>query len=134
MLNWIWAVMLALAVMCGALTGRMDAVTRASVDSAKVAVELAIGLVGAMALWIGLMHALQQAGFLKIVARVLEPVTRRIFPEVPSDHPAMSMMILNMTANMLGLANAATPFGLKAMIELDRLNPRRGTATDAMAL
>lgn len=126
--------MLALAVMCGALTGRMDAVTRASVDSAKVAVELAIGLVGAMALWIGLMHALQQAGFLKIVARVLEPVTRRIFPEVPSDHPAMSMMILNMTANMLGLANAATPFGLKAMIELDRLNPRRGTATDAMAL
>lgn len=134
MLNWIWAVMLALAVMCGALTGRMDAVTRASVDSAKVAVELAIGLVGAMALWIGLMHALQQAGFLKIVARVLKPVTRRIFPEVPADHPAMSMMILNMTANMLGLANAATPFGLKAMIELDRLNPQRGTATDAMAL
>ncbi len=126
--------MLVIAVVCGAFTGRLDAVTRASVDSAKTAVELAIGLVGVMALWIGLMSVLQKGGFLGMMSRVLRPVMTRLFPEVPADHPAMSMMVLNMTANMLGLANAATPFGLKAMMELDRLNEREGTATNSMAL
>lgn len=126
--------MLVIAVVCGAFTGQLDAVTRASVDSAKTAVELAIGLVGVMAFWIGLMSVLQKGGFLGMMSRVLRPVMTRLFPEVPADHPAMSMMVLNMTANMLGLANAATPFGLKAMMELDRLNEREGTATNSMAL
>ncbi len=134
MLNGIWLAMVLLAVVCGALTGRLDGVTKASTDSAKAAVELAIGLVGVMALWLGLMRILQEGGLLAGMARVLKPVTTRLFPTVPADHPAMSMMILNFASNMLGLANAATPFGIKAMTELDKLNPRRGVATDAMAL
>lgn len=134
MLNAIWIAMLVAAVVCGALTGQLEAVTQASVDSAKSAVELAIGLVGVMTLWIGLMQVLQEGGLLRSIARGLRPVMTRLFPDVPADHPAMSMMVLNMTSNMLGLGNAATPFGLKAMMELDRLNDRPGTATNAMAL
>ncbi len=134
MLNAIWVAMIFGALVCGAFTGHLDAVARATTDSAKSAVELAIGLVGVMAFWLGMMRVLHEAGLLVVLARALKPLTRRLFPEVPADHPAMSMMILNFTANMLGLANAATPFGLKAMMELDKLNPHKGTASNSMAL
>lgn len=134
MLNWIWVTMLALAVICGALSDKLDDVTKASVTSAGSAVNLAIGLVGVMALWLGLMKVLQRGGLLGIVMRKISPVTQALFPEVPADHPAMTMIVLNMTANMLGLTNAATPFGLKAMMELDKLNRHKGTATNSMAL
>jgi spore maturation protein SpmA len=87
-----------------------------------------------MAFWLGLMRVLQRGGLLRGIARLVRPVTSRLFPEVPLDHPAMSMMIMNMVANMLGLGNAATPFGLKAMTELDKLNRHKGTASNAMAL
>src|SRR3954454_22115761 len=118
MLNTIWIAMLVGAVVCGALTGRLDEVAKASTDSANSAVSLAIGLVGVMAFWLGLMRVLHDAGLLRGIARLLRPVMVRLFPDVPADHPAMSMMILNMTSNILGLGNAATPFGLKAMQEL----------------
>jgi spore maturation protein SpmA len=134
MLNGIWLGMIVVALVCGALTGRMEAVAKASTDSASSAVQLAIGLVGVMTFWIGLMRVLQDAGVLKVMARALRPIMVRLFPDVPADHPAMSMMLLNFIANMLGLANAATPFGLKAMTELDKLNKEKGTATNAMAL
>lgn len=99
---------------------------------AKTAVELAIGLIGVMALWLGLMKIAEQSGLVANLARVLKPVTTRLFPDVPPDHPAMGAMIMNISANMLGLANAATPLGLKAMEELNKLNKKVGTATDAM--
>lgn len=99
---------------------------------AKVAVELAIGLIGIMALWLGLMKVAEQAGLIAHLAKALKGLTRRLFPDVPPDHPAMGAMIMNISANMLGLGNAATPFGLKAMEELDKLNLKPGTATDAM--
>jgi spore maturation protein A len=99
---------------------------------AKVAVELAIGLIGIMALWLGLMKIAEEAGLIGHLAAALKRVTTRLFPEVPADHPAMGAMIMNISANMLGLGNAATPFGLKAMEELNKLNKRPGTATDAM--
>jgi spore maturation protein A len=99
---------------------------------AKVAVELAIGLIGIMALWLGLMKIAEQAGLIAHLAKALKGVTTRLFPEVPPDHPAMGAMIMNISANMLGLGNAATPFGLKAMEELEKLNKKPGTATDAM--
>lgn len=134
MLNGIWVVMVVAAVVFGAVSGNLDAVTEASVDAAKDAVTLALGLVGVMAFWLGLMKVLQQGGLLRALAAALRPVMRRLFPDVPADHPAMSMMVLNMTSNMLGLGNAATPFGLKAMMELDTLNRNKGTATNAMAL
>ncbi|HLB00449.1 MAG TPA: nucleoside recognition domain-containing protein [Bacteroidota bacterium] len=111
----------------------MNAVTNDGiVRYAKIAVELAIGLIGIMALWLGLMKIAEQAGLVAMLSRLLKPVTTRLFPDIPPDHPAVGAMLMNISANMLGLANAATPLGLKAMEELDKLNRKTGVATDAM--
>lgn len=134
MLNAIWVFMILAAITCGAATGKIEAVTKASIESAEAAVKIALGLIGVMAFWIGMMRILERGGFLPILARAVRPIMKRLFPEVPANHPAMSMMLLNISANMLGLSNAATPFGLKAMTELDKLNPRKGVATNSMAL
>ncbi len=99
---------------------------------AKVAVELAIGLIGILALWLGLMKIAEQAGMIAALSRALKPLLMRLFPDVPPEHPALGAMVMNISANMLGLGNAATPLGLKAMEELNKLNPKSGTATDAM--
>lgn len=107
-------------------------VTNDAIKIAQVAVEIALGLIGIMALWLGVMRVAEDAGLIKMIARALNPITRRLFPEVPSDHPAIGAMVMNMSANMLGLGNAATPFGLKAMEELDKLNTNKGTATNSM--
>lgn len=122
------------AILFAAFTGKMQHITDASFASAKGAVKLAIGLVGVMALWLGLVRILEAGGLMVSLARLLRPVMVRLFPDVPAEHPAMSAMILNMSANMLGLGNAATPLGIKAMMELDKLNPFKGTATNAMCL
>ena len=103
-----------------------------AIRHAKIAVEIAIGLIGIMALWLGVMKIAEHSGLIAKIARGLRPVMRRLFPDVPAEHPAMGAMIMNIAANMLGLANAATPLGLKAMEELNKLNRRLGTATDAM--
>jgi len=110
----------------------MKEVTNNALDYASTAVNIAIGLIGIMALWLGLMKIAEEAGLIKIIAAALKPVTKFLFPDVPSDHPAVGSMIMNISANMLGLSNAATPFGLKAMEELDKLNTEKGTATNAM--
>jgi len=122
------------AVLFAAYSGRMEEITKTSFDSAKAAVNLSIGLIGIMALWLGLVRVLEAGGLMFSLAKALKPLMKRLFPEVPGEHPAMGAMILNMSANMLGLGNAATPFGLKAMVELDKLNPKKGTATNAMCL
>jgi spore maturation protein A len=101
-------------------------------ESSKTAVTLSIGLIGIMALWLGLMRIAEQAGLIARLSSAVRPVMARLFPDVPADHPAMGAMVMNMSANMLGLANAATPLGLKAMEELNKLNKNPGTATDAM--
>jgi spore maturation protein SpmA len=133
-LNAVFVVLILGGVLVGVFRGRMPEVNAEGIAAAKSAVEIAVGLVGMMALWLGFMRVLRDAGLLQSIARGLAPVMRRLFPDVPPDHPAMAAMILNIAANMLGLGNAATPFGLKAMRELDRLNPRPGVATDAMVL
>ncbi len=112
----------------------MEILSKAMIDSAGAAVELAIGLVGVMALFLGLMKVAEAGGMLTILAKLIRPLMVRLFPDVPADHPAMGAMILNLSANALGLGNAATPFGIRAMQELDRLNPVKGEATNAMAL
>ncbi|MGD8709221.1 MAG: nucleoside recognition domain-containing protein, partial [Ectothiorhodospiraceae bacterium] len=114
--------------------GSMQALTQAMVDTAGSAVELAIGLIGVMALFLGLMKVAEAGGLLTIIARLIRPLMVRLFPEVPPEHPAMGAMILNLSANALGLGNAATPFGIRAMQELDRLNTKPGVATDPMVL
>ena len=132
MLNYIWFGMMFIAVIVGILTGNIDAVTQAAIDMAKTAVEIAIGLIGIMALWLGTMKIAEESGLIRIIARAIRPITIRLFPEVPEDHPAIGSIILNMAANLLGLGNAATPLGLKAMEELQELNPEKDTATNAM--
>ena len=112
----------------------MQALSAATIASAGEAVTLAIGLVGALALFLGLMKVAEAGGLLAILARLIRPLMTRLFRDVPAEHPAMGAMVLNLSANALGLGNAATPFGIRAMQELDKLNPRPGTATDAMAL
>ena len=109
-----------------------DAVGKALLDDAKKAVELSIGLVGAISLFLGLMKVVEEAGGLRFAARLIRPLLVRLFPDVPADHPAMGAIIMNLAANAIGLGNAATPFGLKAMKELETLNKAPGTATDAM--
>ncbi len=104
------------------------------IDAAGGAVELSIGLVGVMALFLGLMKVAEQGGLLVIIAKLVRPLMVRLFPEVPADHPAMGAMIMNMSANAMGLGNAATPFGIRAMEQLNTLNPHKGTSTHAMAL
>lgn len=132
MINFIWAGLLISGFVIGILTGNVEAVTNAAIESANTAVELAIGLVGVMALWLGIMKIAEESGLVEKLAQGLKPITLRLFPDVPADHPAMGAMIMNMAANILGLGNAATPLGLKAMQELQELNPKEDTATNAM--
>ncbi|MCB9663676.1 MAG: spore maturation protein [Alphaproteobacteria bacterium] len=112
----------------------MRALQDAILARAKASVDLVIGLIGAMAFFLGLMRVAQDGGLLRVLSRVIRPLLVRLFPDVPPDHPAMGAMVLNLAANALGLGNAATPFGIKAMKELDALNPHKGTATNAMVL
>lgn len=112
----------------------MAHLSKAMVDSATGAVTLAIGLIGVMTLFLGLMKVAEAGGMLRVLARLIRPLMVRLFPDVPADHPAMGAMILNLSANAMGLGNAATPFGIRAMQELDKLNPEPGTATNAMVL
>jgi spore maturation protein A len=134
MLNYIWFGMMFISVVVGIFTGNIDAVTEAAINMAKVAVEISIGLIGIMALWLGIMKIAEASGLIRIIAKGLKPITIRLFPDVPADHPAIGSIVLNMSANMLGLGNAATPLGLKAMEELQELNPKKDTATNAMVM
>lgn len=134
MLNGLFVSVALASVLLAAATGRMDALTESILTSARGAVDLAIGLVGVMAFFLGLMRVAENGGLMANLARLVRPVMRRLFPDVPADSPAISAMILNVAANMMGLGNAATPFGIKAIQELDKLNSRPGTATNAMAL
>ena len=134
MLNFLWLAMMLISVLCAIITGRLDPLVASITDSAKAAFDLALGLGGIMAFWLGLMRIAEDAGLIRLLAHVIQPLLRRLFPDVPADHPAMGAMILNIAANMLGLANAATPFGLKAMEALDTLNERPGVATNAMCM
>jgi spore maturation protein SpmA len=133
-LNAIWLGLVLIAIVYAAFAGNMKAVADAAFASAESAVALVIKLAGFMIFMLGVMRVASDGGLLAAVARGLAPLMRRLFPEVPPDHPAMGAMVMNMASNLLGLGNAATPFGLKAMVELNRLNRHPGVATDAMVM
>ena len=133
-INVVFVVFVMGAILFAGVSGQMQAAADASIAAAKGAVTLAIGLIGIMSLWLGFVRVLEAGGMMRQLARLVRPVMVRLFPDVPAEHSAMSAMILNISANMLGLGNAATPFGIKAMVELNRLNPFPGTATNAMCL
>jgi spore maturation protein A len=132
MLNYIWLTMIILAVVVGGINGKIQDVTKSAIDSAGNAITIAIGLIGVMALWLGIMKIAEDSGLMSLVAKAIAPVLKRLFPDVPAGHPAFATMTMNIAANMLGLSNAATPIGLKAMEELEKLNPHPGIATNAM--
>ena len=132
MLNVIWLSMMFLAVIVGIIEGRIDNVVRAVTDSAKFGFEVALGLTAIMSLWLGIMGIASSSGLVDRLAQLLQPIMRRLFPDVPVNDPAMGAMVMNISANMLGLANAATPFGLQAMKELQRLNTHVHTASNSM--
>ncbi|KTD52665.1 nucleoside recognition domain-containing protein [Legionella quateirensis] len=132
MLNIIWLGMILIAVIVGIIEGRIDEVVRAVTDSAKLGFEVAIGLTGIMALWLGIMSIATESGLVSLLGKLLKPILRRLFPDIPVEHPAMGAMVMNIAANMLGLANAATPFGLQAMKELQTLNKHMTVATNSM--
>jgi spore maturation protein SpmA len=131
-LNYIWLALVLLAVLIGGWNDHLKDVTNGALEGAKTAVTIALGLIGIMALWLGVMRLAERAGLVQRIARILRPIMQGLFPDVPPDHPAMGSMLMNMAANMLGLGNAATPLGLRAMRDLDRLNPRPGVASNAM--
>ena len=133
MLNYIWLGLVVLAVIIGGWNNQLDAVVKGAFDMAKVAVmDIALPLSAIMTIWLGIMRVADKAGLVSLLARAVRPVLRKLFPDVPPDHPAMGSMVMNIAANMLGLGNAATPLGLRAMNELQKLNPHPGTATNAM--
>ena len=139
MINIVWlgliVIGISVAIINSIINGDLEPlreVTTGAFNMSKTSIELAIGLIGLMMLWLGLMKLAEESGLINIIAKMLRPIMVRLFPDVPADHPAMGAMIMNISANMLGLANAATPLGLKAMLELQRLNKNEETATDAM--
>jgi len=135
MLNYIWLGLVLLAVVIGGYNGALEQVANEGFLSAKKAVmDLALPLSAIITLWLGIMRLVEKSGLIFLLARALRPVMRWLFPEVPGEHPAMGAMLMNFAANMLGLNNAATPLGLRAMEHLEKLNPHPGTATNAMCM
>ena len=140
MINIVWLLLIVIgvgvAIVNSIVNGDLEPlreVTSGAFNMSKTSIEIAIGLIGLMMLWLGLMKLAEESGLINIIARLVKPLMIRLFPGVPADHPAMGAMIMNISANMLGLGNAATPLGLKAMMELQKLNDSDEVATDAMA-
>lgn len=132
MINYIWFVLIFIGVLTGIINGNVQAVTDAAIQSAKTAVELSIGMIGMMSMWLGIMKIAEKSGLINKISSILKPVLKHLFPDIPSNHPAMASIVMNISANLLGLGDAATPLGLKAMQELQTLNRTQDTATDSM--
>lgn len=132
MIDLIWLSLFLIGFITAIFTGRVDAVASAVLDGAEKGVSLSIGMVSIIALWFGLMKIAEEGGLIQVLSRALRPIARFLYPSVPADHPAMGAILANMSANILGIGNAATPLGIKAMRELQTLNPDKETASDAM--
>ncbi|MCY6370148.1 nucleoside recognition domain-containing protein [Clostridium ganghwense] len=134
MINIIWFFLLIFGIIFGLVTGKGDIISKSIIDSTEASVELLIGLIGMMCLWSGIMKIAQRSGVTEKLAKVLKPILNLLFKDVSKNENAMGSILLNLTSNMLGLSNAATPFGIKAMEELEKVNPKKDTATNDMAL
>lgn len=132
MINYIWLFMILSGVVAAIAQGRIELVTAAALNGAKDAIAVCFGLISVLVFWLGMMRIAQDAGLLIKLARLFRPIAKFLFPSVPIDHPAMGYILSNMSANLFGLGNAATPMGLKAMEELQKLNPNPKVATPAM--
>lgn len=132
MLGYIWFFFIISSLVIAAFNGRIEAVVQSIMNSATLAVEISISLIGIMAFWLGIMKIAEKSGIVALISKAIKPITKRIFPEVPAEHPAVGHMAMNFTANALGVTNAATPLGIKAMQELQDINPDKKVATNAM--
>jgi spore maturation protein A len=134
MINIIWFFILSFGIIFGIFTGRGAEVSKTIIDSTDATVKLVIDLAGIMCLWCGIMKIAEKSGLTDKLAKMLKPILKLIFREAAKDEKAMGAIVMNLTANMMGLSNAATPFGIKAMEELKRLNKKDGEASDDMVL
>lgn len=132
MINYIWFSMILAGIITAASKGQIHLVTEAVLKGSEQAVLVSVGMIGIISFWSGIMKIAQEAGLMKALARVMGPIARRLFPDVPPNHPAMGALLLAISANILGLGNACTPLGLKAMGHLQELNRDKETASDAM--
>lgn len=132
-INWIWAFLLLIGIVVAGLNGNIEVINKAIFDGAKDGVVICFGLISILAFWLGIMKIAEKSGLLQIFSRLLQPITNWLFPEIPKGHSAHGYIISNMTANIFGLGNAATPMGLKAMEELQKLNPNKEKASASMA-
>ena len=134
MINYIWFIMIFFGILVGLLTGNGEGISTAIIGSIDSTVTFIIGLVGLMCFWCGVMKVAEKSGFTNKLAKLLRPILKLIFKEAAKDEKALGAIVMNITANMMGLGNAATPFGIKAMQEMDRLNKNKGTASNDMTL
>ena len=134
MINYIWFVMVFFGVLIGLFTGNGEVISKSIINSADSTVNMIIGLVGLMCFWCGVMKVAEKSGLTNKLAKVLKPILKLIFKEAAKDEKALGAIVMNITANMMGLGNAATPFGIKAMQEMDRLNKEKGVASNDMSL
>jgi len=134
LINYIWFIMIFFGILVGLITGQGEAISNSIVKSADSTVSLIIGLVGIMCFWCGVMKVAEKSGFTNKLAKLLKPILRLLFKEAAKDEKALGAIVMNITANMMGLGNAATPFGIKAMEEMNRLNKEKGKASNDMAL
>ncbi len=132
MLNWLWFGLLALGVGYGGITGNFSAVSAAALEAAADSVVLIIEITGLLCLWLGMLKIAEASGLMQKIAQIMSPFVTFLFPDVPAKHPAFASMLMNMAANFLGLGNAATPFGLKAMEQLQSINPHPERASRPM--
>lgn len=133
-MNYIWLGLMVISLVVGAINGKLEEVTNAAVMYAGSAVDIALGLIGIMTFWLGIMKIAENGGIIKMLSRAIHPIAKWLFPDIPPDHPAIGAMLMNIIANWLGLGNAATPLGLKAMDELQSLNKQKDTATNSMVV
>lgn len=132
MINGVWALLVVGGVVTALGSGRPEVATQAAINSARSAIDFLIGLSAVMILWMGLNRIAERAGLMDVLAKAITPILGPLFPGLPKNHPALAAIAMNVTVNLLGLGNAATPFGLKAMVELQKINPIREIATPAM--
>jgi spore maturation protein A len=133
MVNWIWLFFIAIGFIVAGVQGNIEAATQAMFEGAKNGVTVCFGLVSILVFWLGMMRIAEDAGLLKKLAKLIRPLVRFLFPSVPKNHPALGYIMSNMSANILGLGNAATPMGIKAMQELQKLNPDKDAPSAAMS-
>ena len=132
MINIIWFLMLAVGITAAASQGEIHLITSATIEGVNEAVKIAIGLIGIISLWSGMMKIATDAGLMNILAKLMHPIASMLFPEIPKNHPAMGAILLSMSANILGLGNACTPLGIKAIEELQKINPEPESASNSM--